>query len=446
MKSRWLLFVILAGYGVLATAYMFATPLWEAPDEVAHYLYAEHIALNNRLPPALPPQRGRFFQNNYAASGYEWAQPPLYYGMTAVVLKTARLFRPAAFPQPAAEIDPRFPLSINLFVPLVSNRRFPCEVAVGPCVARLFSIPLGMLTLIGVWKLADVVSKGDTVVVAFATAFVAVLPQFNFLTSHVTNDNLANALAALSFWVMASWIERVDSFSKWRLWGGSVVVALGIVAKYTLLFLLPLGWLALWMSLPAPRRWRSWVVRCGLFTFLAISPILLGWAISPMFRLQLERTNLALMPKPQYLNFAHLLTLWPLTTASLWGRFGWMNVALPLGLTNILTGVAGVGLVGALMLLIKRRSSDVFVALRKFLGAICFLVLAGFVRFNLSDFQPQGRYLFPALPALATLISLGWCGWFKDKTQIMVSSLLIGGLLAANLYALGWVLLPAYAP
>jgi hypothetical protein len=73
-------------------------------------------------------------------------------------------------------------------------------------------------------------------------------------------------------------------------------------------------------------------------------------------------------------------------------------------LTSIL---ALAGLAGFVRYLLREKRHD-WVTQAWWVSALLFaLLLAGFVRFNLSFFQAQARYLFPALPSAAVAFCLG---------------------------------------
>jgi uncharacterized membrane protein SirB2 len=71
-------------------------------------------------------------------------------------------------------------------------------------------------------------------------------------------------------------------------------------------------------------------------------------------------------------------------------------------------------------------------------------VAVGFVRFNLSIRQPQGRLLFAALPALVILIALGY-RHFSGRRYALVGTSMVLFTFATNLVCLVGALLPAYA-
>ena len=96
LVRRILLATIIAIYAGLAIGYSIAMPLWEAPDEPSHYLYALHLTEQLSLPPTAPRQSGRFFENGYVVSLYEWYQPPLYYGLLVPQLGALKAIWPDA--------------------------------------------------------------------------------------------------------------------------------------------------------------------------------------------------------------------------------------------------------------------------------------------------------------------------------------------------------------
>jgi hypothetical protein len=73
------------------------------------------------------------------------------------------------------------------------------------------------------------------------------------------------------------------------------------------------------------------------------------------------------------------------------------------------------------------------------------LVLVGVVFYNLEYLQPQGRYLFPTLPALTILAVAGVGELFRDRYVGLV--LALGGIALywLGIFSLFQVILPAFA-
>jgi len=66
------------------------------------------------------------------------------------------------------------------------------------------------------------------------------------------------------------------------------------------------------------------------------------------------------------------------------------------------------------------------------------------VRFNLSVVQPQGRLLFPALLPWAILVFWGVWQILPKCSEKIVAILIVSFMLLFNIYALCFVLAPAY--
>jgi hypothetical protein len=72
-QSERLLIVLITAYVILDVAYSVTVPLWEAPDEVAHFEYIAHLVKTH----SLPVQQVGVLDEAH--------QPPLYYAVAALV-------------------------------------------------------------------------------------------------------------------------------------------------------------------------------------------------------------------------------------------------------------------------------------------------------------------------------------------------------------------------
>jgi hypothetical protein len=89
-----------------------------------------------------------------------------------------------------------------------------------------------------------------------------------------------------------------------------------------------------------------------------------------------------------------------------------------------------------------RRARELQITL--LLVAAVTLNFAGFIRFNLSIYQPQGRFLFPTLAPLLILSLFGIWRLLQEYWEAPAAGLLVGAMLAINLYVLTQVLYPGY--
>lgn len=107
-----------------------------------------------------------------------------------------------------------------------------------------------------------------------------------------------------------------------------------------------------------------------------------------------------------------------LTFAGFWANFGWLTIPLHpawyalLALFS-LAAVAGLGVLGTRLVRQWRRDRSVVhtwrnKALFLLLAASCLMLVQTFLPMIGQHWQPQGRYLFPAIIPIAVLFSLGW--------------------------------------
>ncbi len=72
--------------------------------------------------------------------------------------------------------------------------------------------------------------------------------------------------------------------------------------------------------------------------------------------------------------------------------------------------------------------------------------MLGYIGYNLTFQQAQGRYLFTALVPMAMLLVLGWARWLPRPVQGWGVVLLGLALIGLNAYSLLRVLVPGFAP
>ena len=90
----------------------------------------------------------------------------------------------------------------------------------------------------------------------------------------------------------------------------------------------------------------------------------------------------------------------------------------------------------------RQRTAPLIVALCLVLLQLSVVV---FYYVGIMRAGPQGRYLFPILPAAVSLMWVGWSGLFPQRQQATAAVALVVPLVAFNVAAWTLVLLPAYA-
>ena len=446
--GRWLFILILAVYCLLAVAYSIGTPPWEAPDEPSHYLYAEYLAIHGSLPPEALPQQGNYWEGGFVTSLYEWYQFPLYYTLVAPQISLVNMFSPGTVPQAFPPVAAGFPKSaVNVFATPPAGSSDSPYAAPGLRLARFFSIALGLGSLLVVNRVALLVSGGDRVVALTATGLMAFIPQYTFISGYVTNDNLVILMSAACLLAFLGLLRASEERILWRLALTGLLLALALYTKLSLLFVLPLGLLCLILRFARHHSVRQWFLESAVLLGAALLPLVAGVIFVPAMRDQVAYAFETLRPQSQFLSLQHLAGLWRPTYSSFWGRFGWMNVETPAWIAKLMNSVTLVGLTGTLILAVRGKPQSKPPTVRQsllLLWATCVFVALGFILFNLCARQPQGRLLFPALPALVLLVALGY-RLLAGKFSPVVGASIVLLTFVANLVSLFGALLPAYA-
>jgi hypothetical protein len=413
-----------AGCFLLFAAWSLVVPIYEAPDEPAHWQYARYLHDHWQLPPYEP--------------GFEEANsPPLAYLIFAP-------FAVEASSPDLVRVRSRDGDTVSLAEPrLFMNtgedygRYWPQRAA------RLLACVISTFTVAFVWH-AGLAAGGRTVAL-FAALVVGLLPMFAFRAGHVSNDPLAGCFAAAATWGMIRLLR--EPFS-WRIAClTSAAVGLAYMTKISAIALVPPVALAIVLAEPAPTL-RTRAVR---LTALAVAAAIVApWTVRNVllygdpFASEAMRTAVAHIITDRPLFSAYFVDVFPrMLIKSFIGIFGWANLVLPPIAYRPYVVLFAAGLAGAAVATLRRRLDWRLVAV---LAAACLAALAIVVRINLQFTQPQGRYLMPGLPAFAVLLALGLRSLPAALARLASPAVLGPCLAAANLAALAFVVRPAYHP
>jgi len=416
----------------IGSAWALAYPAAEPPDELFHLMYASHIARIGRLPLMRPPE--------IVEAPVEGNQPPLYYRLGALALRASGLA------QLHVEIPPRNARS---------NKRGGAEPAVyahdaqdypwalirrATLLLRLCFLPLGALVVASAYAAASAFRPEDRSLPLLAGGFAATVPQFSFIMSSVTNDSLANAIAAVALAALIAMLRRAASL--WVVAALGAALGLGLNAKMTLVFLVPVAIAGVWLACSPGRRVAATIVLLAAIGVLA-GPLLLGYwrEYGDPFALELNRR---MFPQRVHeLSLGYMgRTMLPALFFSFWGVFGHMNLHLGslYGAFVLLTVLPVWGMAR------RWRRGNLSGHQRRTLG-VCgltlLLLLVSILRYNLIFPQPQGRYAFPGMVVLSMLFAEGTAEWIGSRWTWALA--LVALMTALNLAILFVVVLPAYA-
>jgi len=424
------LVIIVAAYIVIGSLYAIFTPLWQVPDEPAHYNYIRSLGDGRGLPvlesgdydqDLLAKLTSQGFPSDLSTDKleYEDHQPPLYYVLS---LPLYRLFHGAVLP------------------------------------LRLFSVVLGAGGLIAAFLAVSTVFPRHPEWALRAVAFVAFIPQHVAMMAGVNNDALGELAVALVLWTTAVYVFRKPG----RPWFVGMLVGIALLSKTTAYPILAVVFLAAVLRWRLERRKARWLLGQLGWLFVPGAVISAPWFIRNAMTygwldpLGLTRHNEIVAGQPRSYDWlitygwtGLLVRLGRTTFRSFWGQFGWMGVVLPTRIYQLLAFVSGGLLLGFVWWLFdphrQRLSREQRVCLILFLVSVI-LTTAAFVWYNLSFVQHQGRYLFPALVPLGLAVALATDQWVRLLPSMLRTGTVVAtfALLAIfDVYCLYRFILPA---
>lgn len=413
----------IAAYVLLGIAWLQAVPPWESPDEPQHLAYAEALA-EGRLP---SPEEN-----------YEAHQPPLYYLWVAGVLRVGRLGVIAR-----SSPNPRLPYA------RAACLHPPDDPSVAPLrLVRAASSLIGIVTLALVWATARAAMPGSWRRPAAATLLVGLLPQFQFSTHAVTNDTMAAAAGALAAYLLIAWAAGRRGHRRTAVGLSAAAVAAGLAKGNTLPILasaLPIA--AVRAALPHPGRSGSGarsrvlvVPAAGAAALAATAAAARALAPGPFDHAVAALAQRAMYVRPEQWGTWQVAGVLRATLRSLWGNLGWLTIPLP---EATVAAVAGCLAVAVALLDLPRRPRRVRAAAAA-AAIVVAVAVAAHLKSAMADPQAQGRLLFPALAAMALLVTVGASALVPPRARTTALAALCLLLLAANLHATKVVLPRAF--
>lgn len=446
MQRHWPLVIIVAAYLIIGGLFAARVPAWQTPDEPAHYNVTRQLVQTGHVPVIEQGDWQRDFNpigprdRDVAVDRltYEDHQPPLFYALAT----------------------PVYGLFGGQLAPM-----------------RLFSLLIGALTIIFAYFTVVTIFPAHAYLAAFASAFIALLPQHVFMMSGFNNDSLAEAMLALVVWLSVRLIRDGERATKRQVFALAIVVGVCFWVKATAYLALPVAAFAVWRSQRSLREALPGLIRFAVVAFL----IGLPWWIHNVQMyggldfLGLTRHNIVVAGQPTTADaiarsgFGGLMAeLLRTTFQSFWGQFGWMSIPIDSRLYLALLAFTIASTAAFLAWWVHGRSAnkrlrgqtqtstsvsiyspylvltDVQNRQLTLLAVLALLTLLAFVWYNLQFVQHQGRYLYPALIPTCAAVALGWCFLFSRREAIArwLWLPMVIGLGAFDLYLLFRVVLP----
>ncbi|MEM6284484.1 MAG: glycosyltransferase family 39 protein, partial [Chloroflexota bacterium] len=381
----------------LGITYSAKTPLFEGPDELAHFVYINRIITLQQLN-VIAPDRFTMQQDR----NYEAHQHPLYY-LASVPL--AVLFERDDLAN-YTELNPF--ASIGIYSGANENVQLHPLEHTGDTVyavwaVRLFSLLMGTVTLLCVYHVARIVWDED--VALGAMLVTASIPMFVHISASINNDNLSIVMNALATAILVqAWRDKHISRGQAVALGMAAVAA--VLAKLTGIIAYGYGVGALILGGIIGRfTWRQ--VRFALLTLLVTFLVFgLWWFVR----------NIVVYGDPLGLNAT--LSLWASNRnrlpsldrihgiwVSFWMMLGHLNIPGPPWLIPYTYAVTALAAVGVVVNLVRDGGRRWYVL---FLLAVQAMSWAVVIYISRSINLFQGRALFMGLVTFGPLLVIGW--------------------------------------
>ena len=422
-ERRWLT-LIFALYILLAVGYSLLMPIWEAPDEPAHYHLAWHLAHYK----AYPSQE----------INYEAHQPRAFYYLGSWMIRAldsidpalTRYVRPTEYKYNIRKPQRRFEWTDE-------NYRFVW----GVYLLRWVNISFGGIALWLNWKAFKRIAPTKLALCLAALAFAALTPQYLHIMASVNNDALGTLAGALLFYAAIRFLNDRSNAPDLPL-----IVAAISLPLLTKLTVLPVSAAVLltiagkWFFGFPQKRWLLYSVAfvllgAGIFYLVFPETIRSAWNEIQWRLLSLRKNALT----EEYIKAVSSQILW-----TYWGKVGWLAVGLPLWIIQFLSGLGVTGMILHIYYLIRLRIGGLQLGLWLVAWLVVVLTLLAVFRNGLTTFATQGRLLFPAIGALSLLMVAGWHELLPERYRHYLPALIVLLFFCCNMVL--WVtgILPVY--
>ncbi|MDK1119462.1 MAG: hypothetical protein QGM50_11840 [Anaerolineae bacterium] len=424
MNEKFWLRLIFSLYFLMGLSYSLIMPMWEGPDEPAHYQIVRITARKGRE--AVP-------------KNYEYHQPRGYYDVAAFAIR----FLDKINPKYSDYFSPytyyrNIGAPIRIFDWEADNYRF----LIGPHILRWLNILLGGAALWVNWRTFRLIFPSEPMKILSALSLAAFTPQYLHTMSTIGNDALGTIAGAHLFYLGTRVILNRTSFLVLVSFISAIVLPL--ITKLTALPVAA-ALLCILIGREAQRVQRSRrevliglnLLFGSLLALLILNPEVVFSAVDQLqwrlFSYKAEAfTN-------DYLNSMLTQVLW-----SYWGFVGWLAVRLPRFLLIFLTVF---GLIGGLLSVSSRVTKKTIKtqnSLWVYLWLIALFAILAVLRNGLTTIYSQGRFLFPAIGVLSLIMVNGWFDYLPQKSKRYLPQIVLILMLSVNLIFWRSGILPVY--
>ncbi len=400
LPYHWLLPLMFFCIGLM---YLYASPHFESPDSIHHVGMIKWIAEHGGALPVQSPDHDQLYKQ-------EASQPPLYYLLMTPIWLAIDNSDLDDFYQPNPLANVGHPTRLGNRNRIFYRQPYPPDLqgtSLAIYIIRLATLGMGTVTIFALYQSARTIRPHATGFAVLAAALAAFNPQFLFISSSVSNDNLVTMLVSLIVW--QTLIMLRDGFQTKRSLLLAFLIALATLAKLSGLSMVLLVALAgIWLAFRT-RDLRGLIILAA--SMLIVWLVIASWWFLRNIILYQELFGTSAM----IANFGGrhttlsrlLIEEFEGFRRSYWGLFGWFSNftnEIHYHLMDLLTLLS----IAGLPVLVIRNRRNPFV-----LTAFCFLAIlvtigtAMFVWWTLQTTATQGRLIFPFIAAISLLMAAG---------------------------------------
>jgi 4-amino-4-deoxy-L-arabinose transferase-like glycosyltransferase len=410
---QWiLLFYVLFGF-----LYMWATPIFEASDELWHFGMVEYIREEGALPVFDISDPETLYESNRDTSyRQEGSQPPLYYALMAAITSPIDISDAEQYRIENPHVRAGEPGSFgnkNLVLHPVGGA--PLQgTPLAVYLIRTLGITLGAVTIWAVYQSGVLISPHRPIVGYIAAALTALNPMFIFISASVNNDTLVIMLDSLVIWLALLMMK--EGFEWKRSLAIAGLLAAATLTKLSALVLIPVIALgALWLAYRS-KNWKGLLLLGGsmLIAWLLIA----GWWYLRNLDLYGELLGTQTMAavaglREEPMTVGRFLGEFEGFRNSYWGVFGAFNVITTPIYYALMDFIVFVAMFGVIFLVAQLLAIQDFSFARREISLVLFLIgilllgLIAFLNWTSITLASQGRLLFPYLAAMSPLLAAG---------------------------------------
>lgn len=410
-QAKSAIVILMTLFLVKGIFYVFATPPWQAPDEPFHFSYEMQVAGE--------PQTDKSHESQIIESMARWDFWPHQMQMTPDPLPYG--FADIPFFSTIAALE-RGPFYYRVLSPMMwMTEGLPIEKRL--YLLRIINLLLASGVVALTYFMAKSVWPEDRFMTLAPPMFVALLPQFSFISTSFTSDNLINLLFAA--FTILSVLMCLRGFNWTRLAFLLLVMLVAVFVKRSaIIMIFVTTFLPFFVFIRGQDKAKKFLAVLlveasvvALASVITVSFQQVRGFLRETLKVHLEISNLinkldeftrqGVMTERLSFNIKTVLE-------SFWGHFGWMNIPLDSWCYYILPwpmiAVTALGCVYGFWSM--RGNFGQNRRLKSILALLFMLIVSSFIfglaRTSIYEFVPfQGRYMFVALPAIAMMSAWG---------------------------------------